>query len=75
MIWVSGLHAIPSERVMKKFVLRTLVLLVVVSATYAGLSGSTEKGSDPVPVSKPAGKFIPTEKLGAGDAVAFPVDI
>ena len=72
----------PSERVMKKFVLRTLVLLVVVSATYAGLSGSTGETSDPVPVSKqekktyePADKFVPTEKLRAGDAVAFPVDI
>jgi len=71
-----------SERDMKKLRLRTLVLLVVVSATYAGLSGSAEKASEPVPVStpvkkayEPPGVFVPTDKLRADDAVAFPVDI
>lgn len=50
---------------MKRLILKSLVLLVVISAAYAGISASVE----------PAGKFIPTDKLRADDAVAFPVDI
>jgi len=72
----------PSEKAMKKLVLRALLLLVVISVTYAGISVSVEEASAPEPVSEqdkktyePAGKFVPTEKLRADDAVAFPVDI
>ena len=67
---------------MNKLVLRGLLLLVVISVAYAGISGSAEESKDQVPVTKqekktyePAGKFVPTEKLRADDAVAFPVDI
>lgn len=64
---------------MKKAILRILFLLVLVSAVYAGLDGSVEDRSDSKPSKKeayePAGTFIPTEKLRADDAIAFPVDI
>ena len=79
MIWVSGSHAMPSERVMKKLI---LLILVVIFAAYAGIGASVGEVNDPVPVTtqekkkfEPAGKFVPTEKLRADDAVAFPVDI
>ena len=61
----------PSEKAMKKLVLRALLLLVVISVTYAGISVSVEDKK----TYEPAGKFVPTEKLRADDAVAFPVDI
>ena len=64
---------------MKKAILRILFLLVLVSAVYAQLDGSVEDSSDPAPSEKetyePAGTFVPTEKLRADDAIAFPVDI
>jgi len=72
----------PSEKPMEKLVLRILLSLVVFSAAYAGISISTEESSDPATETKQgkktyqaAGKFVPTEKLRADDAVAFPVDI
>jgi hypothetical protein len=61
-----------SERVMKKLILRSLLLLVVISAAYAGIVASVEQEKKAY---EPAGKFVPTEKLRADDAVAFPVDI
>ena len=71
-----------SEKAMNRLVLKSLLLLVVVSVTYAGISGSAEEAKAPASVTKqekktyePAGKFVPTEKLRADDAVAFPVDI
>jgi hypothetical protein len=69
----------PSEQMMKKATLRILFLLILVSAVYAGLDGSVEGTSDSAPSEKeayePAGTFVPTEKLRADDAIAFPVDI
>jgi len=53
---------------MKKAILRISLLLILVSAVYAGVTGSAED-------SEPAGKFVPTEKLRADDTVDFPVDI
>jgi len=71
-----------SERMMKKQLLIVLVLLLVISAAYASLNGASEVAGEPATASKqaqpnhePAGKFVPTEKLRAGDAVAFPIDI
>jgi hypothetical protein len=58
----------PSEEIMKKAILRISLLLMLVSAVYAGVTGSAED-------SEPAGKFVPTEKLRADDTVDFPVDI
>ena len=64
---------------MKKAILRILFLLVLVSAVYAGVNGSVEDTSDSKPPKneayEPAGTFVPTEKLRADDAIAFPVDI
>ena len=69
----------PSEQIMKKAILRILFSLVLVSAVYAGFDGSVEDTSDSAPSKKetyePAGTFVPTEKLRADDAIAFPVDI
>lgn len=69
----------PGEWIMKKALLRILLLLVLVSAVYAGLDGSVNDASDSAPPKKeayePAGTFVPTEKLRADDAIAFPVDI
>jgi hypothetical protein len=64
---------------MKNAILRILFLLILVSAVYAGLDGSVEDRSNSEPPKKeayePAGTFVPTEKLRADDAIAFPVDI
>ena len=69
----------PSESIMKKAIISVLFLLVLVSAVYAGLDTSVEGTNDPAPSQKeafePAGTFVPTEKLRADDAIAFPVDI
>jgi len=72
----------PSESVMKKMILRTLLVLALISAAYTGISMSMQEASEPVTepaqakkTYEPAGKFVPTEKLRADDAVAFPVDI
>jgi len=67
-----------SEEMMRKppkklNILRILFLLVFVSAVYAGVSAFAQ--SEEKKAYEPAGKFIPTEKLRADDAVAFPVDI
>ena len=50
---------------MKKTLLKILLLLAFVSIVYAEANKTYE----------PAGKFIPTEKLRADAAIAFPVDI
>lgn len=64
---------------MKKVILSVFFLLILVSAVYAGLDNSVEGTNDPAPSKKeafePAGTFVPTEKLRADDAIAFPVDI
>ncbi|MCF6225721.1 MAG: hypothetical protein L3J22_05375 [Xanthomonadales bacterium] len=54
---------------MKKTIIKVLLLLLFVSALYAGVNSPVlnQQGS--------SGKFIPTEKLRADDSVAFPVDI
>lgn len=54
---------------MKKTLQKILILLAFVTVVYAGVSSSVlgQQGS--------SGKFVPTEKLRADDAVAFPVDI
>ncbi len=69
----------PSERKMKKSIFKILFLLALVSAVYAGVNGSVEDTSNSEPPKKeayePAGTFVPTEKLRADDAIAFPVDI
>jgi len=79
MIWVSELHAMPSEKMMKKVILKILFLLALASVVYAGVNGSQQDTGVPETGKKkayePAGKFIPTEKLRADDAIAFPVDI
>jgi len=63
-----------SKKVMKKSIFKktipkVLLLLLFVSALYAGVNSPvlSQQGS--------SGKFIPTEKLRADDTVAFPVDI
>jgi len=58
---------------MKKSILRISLLLVLVSAVYAGVTAVAQ--NEEKKAFEPDGKFIPTEKLGAGDTVAFPVDI
>ena len=68
----------PSEEIMKKSpkkksILKISLLLILVSAVYAGVSAFAQ--SEEKKAYEPAGKFIPTEKLRADDAVAFPVDI
>ncbi len=65
---------IPSERMpreinMKKDLIKILLLVLLVSAVYAGVNDPEENASEP------AKKFIPSEKLRADDTVAFPVDI
>jgi len=63
---------------MKKVILKILFLLALASVVYAGVNGSQEDTGVPETGKKayePAGKFIPTEKLRADDAIAFPVDI
>ena len=64
---------------MKKVILSVFFLLILVSAVYAGLDNSVEGTNDPAHSKKeafePAGTFVPTEKLRADDAIAFPVDI
>ena len=64
---------------MKKSILRILLLLALVSAVYAGVNAAVEDTSDSETSEKeayePAGTFVPTEKLRADDAIAFPVDI
>ncbi len=64
---------------MKKTILRILLLLVLVSAVYAGVNAAVEDTSGSETPEKeayePAGTFVPTEKLRADDAIAFPVDI
>jgi len=52
---------------------RVFLLLVLVSAVYAGVSAFAQ--DDEKKAYEPAGKFVPTEKLSADDTVAFPVDI
>jgi len=54
---------------MKKPLFKILLLVLFVSAIYAGVNVAQENKSEP------ATKFIPTEKLRADDTVAFPVDI
>ena len=79
LIWVSELRAMPSEKMMKKAMVKVLFLLVLVSAVFAGVNGSVEdSGTSETEEKKayePAGRFIPSEKLRADDAIAFPVDI
>lgn len=58
---------------MKKVILKISLLLVLVSAVYAGVAAFAQ--GEEKKAFEPDGKFIPTEKLGAGDTVAFPVDI
>ena len=58
---------------MKNSKLKILLLLTLVSLVYAGVTISEETQKSKA--YEPAGKFIPTEKLRADDAVAFPVDI
>jgi hypothetical protein len=67
------------KKIMKRTTLKVLLMLILVSAVYAGVNGSVED-MDPSETGKkkalePAGKFVPTEKLRADDAIAFPVDI
>jgi hypothetical protein len=77
---VSGSHVTPSEKGipnektrreinMKKDLIKILLLILLVSAVYAGVNDPEENAA------KPAEKFIPSEKLRADDTVAFPVDI
>ncbi len=54
---------------MKTPLFRFLLLVLFVSAVYAGVNVAQEK------TPAPATKFVPTEKLRADDTVAFPVDI
>ena len=58
----------PSEEMMKKAILKFSLLLIFISAVYAGTTGLAED-------SEPDDRFIPTEKLRADDTVDFPVDI
>jgi flagellar basal body-associated protein FliL len=68
---------------MKNAILKISLLLVFVSAIYAGVSAfaqsqdnqAQEKQSEEKQAYEPAGKFVPTEKLKADDTVDFPVDI
>jgi len=52
---------------------RLLLLLVLASAVYAGVSAFAQDEDNKA--YEPAGTFVPTEKLQADDTVAFPVDI
>ena len=52
---------------------KIFLLLVLVSAVYAGVSAFAQ--DDEKKAYEPAGTFVPTEKLSADDTVAFPVDI
>ena len=54
---------------MKTPLFKFLLLVLVVSAVYAGVNVAQENKTEP------ATKFVPTEKLRADDTVAFPVDI
>jgi len=54
---------------MKKDLIKILLLILLVSAVYAGVNDPEESTTEP------AEKFVPTEKLRADDTVAFPVDI
>ena len=54
---------------MKNHLFKILLLALLVSAVYAGINEAQQSTSEP------ADKFIPTEKLRADEAVAFPVDI
>ena len=64
---------------MNKPKLKILLLLVLAVAAFAGVNAQTNNLSNKTETQKkasePAGKFVPTEKLRADDAVAFPVDI
>ena len=70
-----------SKNMMKKTVLRTFFLAALLSTAYAGISswaqqdGGSDTQTGQQKAYEPAGKFVPTEKLRADDAVAFPVDI
>jgi hypothetical protein len=84
MIWVSELRAMPGKEmpgkeIMKRATLKVLFMLVLVSAVYARVNGPVEdtgvSETGKKKAFEPAGKFIPTEKLRADDAIAFPVDI
>jgi hypothetical protein len=59
----------PREINMKKDLIKILLLILLVSAVYAGVNDPQESKTEP------AKKFVPTEKLRADDTVAFPVDI
>ena len=54
---------------MKKDLIKILLLMLLVSAVYAGVNDPEENTTEP------AKNFTPTEKLRADDTVAFPVDI
>lgn len=67
---------------MKKSILKILLLLAFVSIVYAGVNEPAGEAEEPASEQagenkrfEPADKFVPTEKLRADDAVAFPVDI
>ena len=62
-------ESIPREINMKKDLIKILLLILLVSAVYAGVNDPEENATEP------AEKFVPTEKLRADDTVAFPVDI
>jgi hypothetical protein len=54
---------------MKSYLFRTLLLILLVSAVYAGVNEAQQNTAEP------ADRFIPTEKLRADEAISFPVDI
>ncbi len=64
---------------MSKSRVKILLLLALVLAVFAGVNAQTSntvnKTEQQKNANEPAGKFVPTEKLRADDAVAFPVDI
>lgn len=64
---------------MNKSKLKILLLLAMVVAVFAGVNAQTSNSASKAEQQKkayePAGKFVPTEKLRADDAVSFPVDI
>ena len=79
-----------SEMAMKK-ILKSMLLLILAALVFnAGAENKEEKPEFPVQDSEtakgsnvestgkdyePAGRFVPSEKLRADDAISFPVDI
>ena len=57
------------ENEMKSYLFKILLLVLLVSAVYAGVNEAQQSTAEP------ADKFVPTEKLRADEAVSFPVDI